>query len=122
AMVDFFEKIQAESKGRASEFFSDHPNPENRISSVQQEIVKMGGAPASARNDSPGFHDLKSRLTGMPAPTARSASGSNRPADTRNGNGRPSAPSSRTVVYSGQDMQFRYPDNWRQYGEGSAVT
>ena len=27
AMVQFFEKIQAESKGRASEFFSDHPNP-----------------------------------------------------------------------------------------------
>jgi predicted Zn-dependent protease len=122
AMVDFFEKIQAESKGRASEFFSDHPNPENRISYVQQEIVKLGGAPQSARNDSPGFHDLKSRLTGMAAPTTRSASGSNRPSDTRNGNGRPSAPSSRTAVYSGQDMQLRYPDNWRQYGEGSALT
>src|SRR2546427_6754473 len=83
AMVDFFEKIQAESKGRASEFFSDHPNPENRISYVQQEIVKLGGAPQSARNDSPGFHDLKSRLTGMAAPTTRSASGSNRPSDDR---------------------------------------
>src|SRR5256712_5010836 len=95
AMVDFFEKIQAESKGRASEFFSDHPNPENRISYVQQEIVKLGGAPQSARIDSPGFHDLKSRLTGMAAATTRAASGSNTPSDTRNGNGRPPDASSR---------------------------
>jgi len=122
AMVEFFEKIQAESKGRASEFFSDHPNPENRISSVQHEIEKLGGSPASARNESPSFRDLKSRLSGMPVPAAgnRSASGSNRPGDTRTG--RPATPSSRTSVYSGQDLQFRYPDNWRQYGEGSAIT
>ena len=40
AMVEFFEKIQAESKGRASEFFSDHPNPENRIGEIQAAIEK----------------------------------------------------------------------------------
>src|SRR2546428_2019598 len=68
AMVQFFEKIQADSKGRASEFFSDHPNPENRISSVQHEIEKLGGMPPRARSDSPDFHEIKSKLAGMPAP------------------------------------------------------
>jgi len=62
AMVQFFEKIQAESKGRASEFFSDHPNPENRMNYVQAEIEKLGGPPANARTDSPDFHAIKNRL------------------------------------------------------------
>ena len=26
------------------------------------------------------------------------------------------------TTYNGQDIQFRYPDNWRQYGQGSAMT
>src|SRR5262249_31347347 len=41
AMVEFFEKIQAESKGRAVQFLSDHPNPDNRISNVQHEIQRL---------------------------------------------------------------------------------
>src|SRR5207253_4949350 len=27
----------------------------------------------------------------------------------------------RMMSYNGRDMQFRYPDNWRQFGEGSAM-
>src|SRR5919204_468782 len=56
-MVEFFEKIQAESKGRAIQFFSDHPNPENRISNVQHEIERIGGLPPNARRDSPEFQN-----------------------------------------------------------------
>src|SRR5262249_10018261 len=48
AMVEFFEKIQAQSKGRAIQFLSDHPNPENRISNVQREIQRLGGLPPNA--------------------------------------------------------------------------
>jgi predicted Zn-dependent protease len=68
AMVEFFEKIQAESKGRAIQFLSDHPNPENRISSVQREIERLGGAPANPRLDSPDFHSVKTSLASMPPP------------------------------------------------------
>src|SRR5436309_2644726 len=67
-MVEFFEKIQAESKGRAVQFFSDHPNPENRISNVQHEIERLGGAPANARKDSTEFHTTKNLLAALPAP------------------------------------------------------
>src|SRR5437899_1106866 len=118
-MVQFFEKIQAESKGRSAEFFSDHPNPENRISNVQHEIERLGGAPANARRDSPDFHSVKNLLAGMPVPKG-GARGGNRPADTRNG--KPEPPSGRFSTYNGNDLQFRYPDNWRQYGQGSAMT
>src|SRR5205823_12473289 len=118
-MVEFFEKIQAESKGRAVQFFSDHPNPENRISNIQHEIERVGGAPANARKDSTEFHTTKNLLAALPAPP-KSARGASRPADTRSG--KPAPPSGRLTTLSGNGLQFRYPDNWRQYGQGSAMT
>lgn len=122
AIVEFFEKIQKESKGRASEFFNSHPNPENRISNVQNEIQRLGGAPSRLRSDSGDFQEVKRIMLAMgPAPKAgsRAATG-NRPEDTRNG--RPAAPSTRTVAFNGEDIQFRHPDNWQVYGQGSALT
>lgn len=121
AMVEFFEKIQAESKGRAIEFLSDHPNPDNRIGKVQGEIQRLGGLPANARKDSPDFHTIKNSMASMPA-ARRGASAANgsRPSDSRNG--RPEAPSGRMATFNGQDIQFRYPENWRQYGQGNAMT
>jgi len=121
AMVEFFEKIQAESKGQASEFFSDHPNPGNRISYVQTEIEQLGGPPSQVRGDSAQFQNVKRELLAMGAPPkAGTTAANNRPGDTRNG--RPAAPSSRLQTYNGQDFDFRYPDNWRQYGQGSAIS
>ena len=43
-----------------------------------------------------------------------------RPGDTRTGT--PALPSSRLVTYNGRDMEFRYPDNWRPYGQGSVIS
>ena len=119
AMVDFFEKIQAESKDRAIQFLSDHPNPENRITNVQHEIERLGGQPPSARSDSPDFHTVKMALAAMPAPRKGAAPTSNR---SDNKNGRPQPPSTRMATYSGQDLQFRYPENWQRYGQGTALT
>src|SRR5262245_60758830 len=68
AMVEFFEKIQKESRGRAVQFLSDHPNPENRISNVQHEIERLGGIAPNARRDSPDFHNVKMSLASLPAP------------------------------------------------------
>jgi beta-barrel assembly-enhancing protease len=122
AMVQFFEKIQAESKGRTVEFFSDHPNPENRISKVQHEIQKLGGAPSGVRSDSGSFQNLKRSMLGMASPPKKAASGAvdNRPADTRSG--KPAPPSNRMTRLTTEDFQLSYPDNWRQYGQGDAVT
>src|SRR2546425_7601567 len=120
-MVEFFEKIQAESKGRAIQFFSDHPNPENRISNVQHEIERLGGAPPNARRDSPDFQTAKNLVAGLPAPKGGARGATNAPTDSRNG-GKPQPPSSRMISYNANDLQFRYPDNWKQYGQGSAIT
>src|SRR5207247_6923376 len=100
AMVQFFEKIQAESGGRASEFFSSHPDPGNRISSVQGEIVKLGPMRASFRGDSPDFRQIKTRLTGMPAAPrsgSRTAANDRRPPISDRP---PDLPSPRTTTFS----------------------
>ena len=122
AMVEFFEKIQAESKGRSSQFFSDHPVPENRISNVQHEIEKLGGAPPNAQTDTSEFQKAKHLIAGLPAPKggAGGSRGGNRPSDTRGG--KPQPPSTRLTTYSGNELQFKYPDNWHPSGEGSAIT
>jgi Zn-dependent protease with chaperone function len=119
AMVEFFEKIQAESKGRAIQFLSDHPNPENRISNVQREIQRLGGVPTNAREDSPEFRMMKASVASLPAPR-KNATASGR--TTANRSGRPESPSGRMVTFSAQDIQFRYPDNWHQHGQGNAMT
>jgi len=41
-MVSFLQTIQRQSGGRAVEFLSDHPNPENRIARLEREL---GSAP-----------------------------------------------------------------------------
>jgi hypothetical protein len=120
AMVEFFEKIQRESKGSAVQFLSDHPNPENRISNVQREITRLGGLPPNVYRDSGDFSRVKSLLASMPGPRKNGNSTGGR--TTNNRNGRPAEPSGRMVTYSGRDLEFRYPDNWRQYGEGNAIT
>jgi len=120
AMVNFFEKLQAQSGGRAADFFSSHPNPENRIQGVQGEIQKIGGLPRNARNDSPDFQEVKKIMLSMsPAPKAGAATADN---SSGRSNGRPANPSNRMVNFEGREFRFRHPDNWRAYGEGDAVT
>src|SRR5262245_47346112 len=112
AMVAFFEKLQSESKGRAIQFFSNHPNPENRIVSVKSEIQKLGGVPARARLDSADFQGVKAEISGTPAP---------RSSGTRNGR-RPSRPSSRYIDLNLDNLSLRYPENWLSSGEGAEVS
>jgi predicted Zn-dependent protease len=61
AMVQFFEKLQAQGGPRVSDFFSSHPNPGNRIGSVNQEIRNLGGQ-RTYRNDTTEFQRIKRNL------------------------------------------------------------
>lgn len=70
AMAQFFEKIQAlDQGGRPVEFFSNHPNPGNRIQRVGQEIDNLGGAGRLQQADSREFDRIKQRVQSLPAPT-----------------------------------------------------
>jgi Zn-dependent protease with chaperone function len=71
AMGQFFEKIQAEDKsGRPVEFFSNHPNPDNRLERVDQEVNLLGGSPRGNKTDSREFQEIKRYVLSLPAPRA----------------------------------------------------
>jgi len=118
AMAQFFEKLEAESKGKnPPEFFSDHPNPDHRVERVDEEIQKLGGTPANARRDSQEFEAAKREVMNLPvvkkaAPGAAAASGSL---------SKPAAPSSNYSSYQGNGYALRYPDNWKKYGDQNDV-
>ena len=120
ALARFFEKIEAESKGKnPPEFFSDHPNPERRVERVQEEIEKLGGLPAKMKEDSPEFEEIKRDVKALPvvkrvAPDAGPYAP--RPA------GPPSPPSANFADYQARGYAIKYPDNWTKYGEQNSVS
>jgi len=67
AMAQFFEIIEQKYPQRTAQFFSDHPNPENRIKKVDEEIPRLGPA-KQWKTDSPEFEAVKKRVLAMPPP------------------------------------------------------
>jgi predicted Zn-dependent protease len=67
AMVQFFQIIEQKYPQRTLQFFSDHPNPENRIQKVDEEIPQLGPA-KQWKTNSPEFEAVKKRVLAMPPP------------------------------------------------------
>ncbi len=75
AMVQFFKIIEQKYPQRTVEFFSDHPNPENRIQKVDAIIPQLGPS-REGKTDSPEFEAVKKRLLAMaPPPKGKPALG-----------------------------------------------
>jgi hypothetical protein len=114
AMAQFFEKLEAESKGKnPPEFFSDHPSPDHRVERVDQEIEKLGGTPPNARRDSQEFEAAKREVMNLPivkkaAPGGAAAGGTI---------SKPQSPSANYSTYQSSGYTMKYPDNWKKYGD-----
>jgi hypothetical protein len=115
AMAQFFEKLGAETKGKQpAQFFSDHPNPGNRVERVDHEVDMLGGPPANYQSDSPEFQEIKRYIRRLPQPP-KSA-----PAGTSSANsGKPEAPSAHLNRFENDVLELRYPDNWKSNTSGS---
>jgi Zn-dependent protease with chaperone function len=118
AMAQFFEKLEAETKGKnPPEFFSDHPSPERRVGRVDEEVEKLGGVPSNAKRDSAEFEAIKREVLALPvvkkptpgAPGAVAA---------------PEPPSRKLAEYQSSGYTLKYPDNWKKYpdSEGGGVS
>ena len=114
AMAQFFEKLEAETKGKnPPQFLSDHPNPGNRVARVDEEIDKLGGVPPNAKRDSPEFEAIKREVLALPvvkAPPASVASAA------------PALPSANFVDYQGSAYALKVPENWKKYEDKGSVT
>jgi Zn-dependent protease with chaperone function len=117
AMAEFFDKLAKEHKGSSIEqFFSNHPIPENRVTKVNEEIRRIGPAPANARTDSPEFQGAKRTLLAMPNPRPRAANNTQGARTAA-----PPAPSSRMISLQVANIQLQHPDNWKPTVNGTNV-
>src|SRR5580698_946518 len=120
ALAQFFEKIEADSKGQnPPEFFSDHPNPERRVERVEEEIDKLGGLPAKMQKDSPEFEAVKHEVLALPVVKKETLAGG---APIPRPIGPPALPSANYAEYQAAAYAMKYPDNWKKYGEKNNVS
>jgi predicted Zn-dependent protease len=119
AMAQFFDKLAKEHKGSKTEqFFSNHPIPENRINSVNEEIRKLGGLPSDPRLDSSDFQDVRKFMLSLPEPPkpAPKPAGS-----TSDRTAAPPTPSTRVVNFESGGVRLQHPDNWKPVVQGTHV-
>jgi hypothetical protein len=109
AMAQFFEKLEAETKGKnPPEFFSDHPNPEHRVGRVDEEVEKLGGAASRAKRDSAEFEAIKREVLALPV-VKKPTPGAPRAVAA------PVPPSRKFAEYQSNGYTLKYPDNWKKY-------
>jgi beta-barrel assembly-enhancing protease len=113
-MAHFFEKLQAQSgsgAGRAAQFFSDHPNPGNRVQYVTEE-VRMMPQRQYVTDPGPGLKRAQQIVAGLPAPPPRpKQAGAGQPGGTIE----EARPAGDTRDYRGQFFAISYPQNWQVF-------
>ncbi len=114
-MSQFFGKLQG---GNGNAFFSDHPNPDRRIESANEEAGRLGGSQRISNSGSQEFDRIKRYVQSLPAPrpsqlqTQQQQSAAALPAGTPQ----------RSLTFENSVLRMDYPDNWKAYGQGDAVT
>jgi Zn-dependent protease with chaperone function len=125
ALADFFGKLETQmGKGTGVEqFFSDHPNPGNRVQAVTQEAATLP-ARSSYRADSADFRAIKQRVASMQPMTAEQiATWQKEHTPAASGTGAGITPAAATRSFSHRDYQISYPENWQVFGDqNSAAT
>jgi beta-barrel assembly-enhancing protease len=104
-MARFFEKLKGDAGSRGLQFFSDHPDPGNRVQAVEAEIRYLRPGTYST-GDASQFARMQKIVAGLPAPPPR-------PAQTAAGKAPQVRPSATLREYRGDTFTISHPDNWR---------
>ncbi len=129
----FFQKLEASGGSRGPQFFSDHPNPANRMKAIEDEIRLMPQRNFTA--DTGQLARMKAVVAKLPPPKkspaqsgastqggdATSAGGSTQTAASVALSIPNSRPSGRTQQYQGREFSFSYPANWQAFASQNAL-
>jgi beta-barrel assembly-enhancing protease len=120
-MAVFFEKLEkqmgAGSNSLINQFLSDHPNPGNRAEAVSREVKTL--MPRTYLADSSDFKAIKVRVAGMKPPSSAEVAAAQKPTGTTGDDIRPS---SNLKLFSHNEYQISYPENWQVFGDQSSST
>ncbi|MGD0124031.1 MAG: M48 family metallopeptidase [Terriglobia bacterium] len=119
ALAEFFEIVEKKYPRRTVQFFSDHPNPEDRAKRIAAEASGdsfVYGPTGRRKSDSTEFEDAKKRLLSLGAPSSAETA----PSLAAN-SATPPPPSGRLIKFDGYGISIAYPDNWRVQRNEDAV-
>ena len=115
-MALFFAKLSAEGGARGPQFFSDHPNPDNREKAIDDEVKTLPVRPYGF--ESGDFKKMKAELAKLPKVAPKPAAGTVAPAVPVTAD---TTVSTTFKTASGQGFSVQYPDNWQASGENTAA-
>ena len=119
AMGQFFETLQKQDGGgNRVAFFNSHPNPDRRIEKVNEEVARLGGSRNFSRNSDKEFNQIKRHLQSLPGPRSNQLQAQ----QSQNAPARPAGTSERFLTIENSVLRIDYPDNWKAYGQGDAMT
>jgi beta-barrel assembly-enhancing protease len=119
-MARFFEKLAAQSGSRGgSSFFSDHPDPGDRMRYVEEQVRQLPQRNYSETGTGE-LPQVQSRLGSLPAPQAQRARGG---PGGQVGQGDP-RPAGGFREFRNNAFAIQHPSNWEPFGDqgGAAVT
>lgn len=108
-MARFFEKLEAQGGSRGPQFLSDHPNPGNRVKSVEAEVRYLPRR-SYTTGDAPQFAQIQKLVAGLPAPPERKAQQQQAQGQAPLPRVRPST---RVQQYRTKSYSFLYPEDWQ---------
>ncbi len=124
-MARFFEKLEAEmggkGQGKLSQFMSDHPNPGNRVKSIEEQLPFMARGPFGAQEGN--LSGIKSVVDRLPPPPKPVQGQGGAPAPLPNAP-RPQTPpvSSTFKTYDSPNFSISHPENWTPTGSQQNLT
>jgi hypothetical protein len=116
-MAAFFETLQQQGGQRVPEFLSDHPDPGNRVASINEVVPALEVRPNPTRN-TPEFERTKARLTGRSLPSSAEPERKG-PRDSNDVEpaARPPRPAEAAAEFRAPNgsFSFAYPQNWETF-------
>jgi hypothetical protein len=123
-MAVFFEKLEkqmgASANSLINQFMSDHPNPGNRAEAVSREVNTLMTRTYLA--DSAEFREIKAHVAGMKPLTSEEVTAMQKQGSPPSAGASTAdvTPSASLKVFSHNEYQISYPENWQVLGDQSS--
>ena len=115
-MAVFFQKLEEAGGARGPQFFSDHPNPGNRVHYITEEVALLPKR-SYTKGSASLFQAMKARAAKIEAPPKKKAD-----AESLSGAGKTTAGAAGRVRFRGSGYEFVHPADWRAYATDGGAT